>query len=204
MNITIIFIKDEMNTEAKKVEFVPLLDFEDDYEILNEYPFTIRRKSDHYEVSEFINHYGYPTVALCGDNKLKHRLIALQFIPNDDPEHKKEVDHKNKDRTDYHLENLRWCTHSDNNINKVSYGNYLYEYVDELPEDAIKVLEYGKHEFVDYYFADDLFYLYTGINYRIIRMVEDKDGYKCVNLKNTQNKHVRVYYNKFKRLYDLI
>ena len=45
-------------------EFVPLLNFEDDYEILNVYPFTIRRKRDHYEVSEWDRGKGYPCVSL--------------------------------------------------------------------------------------------------------------------------------------------
>ncbi|KAK8881267.1 hypothetical protein M9Y10_004001 [Tritrichomonas musculus] len=48
--------------EAKQAEFVPLLDFEDDYEILNEYPFTIRRKSNSFQPSESLNHDGYPVL----------------------------------------------------------------------------------------------------------------------------------------------
>lgn len=34
----------------------------------------------------------------------KHRLVALQWIDNDDPTTKIEVDHINKDRTDYHID----------------------------------------------------------------------------------------------------
>lgn len=52
-------------TENNTVEFVPLLDH-DDYEILNKYPFTIRRKKDHYEISECDNGEGFLTVSLNG------------------------------------------------------------------------------------------------------------------------------------------
>ena len=47
------------------VEFVPLLNFEDDYEILNQFPFTIRKKSNHYVLTDIIEHVnGYVLVRL--------------------------------------------------------------------------------------------------------------------------------------------
>ena len=63
-------------------KFVPLLGFKDDYEIETKYPFTIRRKRDKYEVSEFDRGDGYPCVKLNGKLYDKRRLIAQQFIPN--------------------------------------------------------------------------------------------------------------------------
>lgn len=194
-------------SEQQIVEFVDLLDHPD-YEILTVFPFTIRRKSNHYEVIEGFDKDGYLRLNLNDSfgNKTykKHILIAKQFIPNDDPEHKNQVDHRNRIRDDNHLENLRWCTSSENCFNSSSKNGVNYEFVKELPEDAMVVETYNNHSFENYYYHDDVFYFWTGLEYRILVACRRKTGSAFVNMRDTNGKKVYVYYAKFKKLYDLI
>ena len=126
------------NDEA---EFEPLKGFENDYEIQTTYPYNIRKKKTGRILKESINkEHGYVDVCLNRKTYSKHILVAKQFIKNDDPEHKTQIDHINRDKTDYHLSNLRYVSSSENCRNRgVSTANTTikYEFVDDIPDDAI-------------------------------------------------------------------
>ena len=49
-----------------------------------------------------------------------HRLLAENYIPN--PENKPSVDHKNRNRKDNRLENLRWATMKEQRHNQGMYS----------------------------------------------------------------------------------
>jgi hypothetical protein len=59
---------------------------------------------------------GYYVLALCTEAKAKsfrlHRLLAIHFLPM--IEGKNFINHKNGIKTDNRLENLEWCTNSEN------------------------------------------------------------------------------------------
>ena len=204
------------SSEGQVVEFVPLLNFENDYEILNDFPFTIRKKANHKVLSESLSH-GYLVCTLNGKQYRKHRLIALQFIPNPDPINNDVIDHINHDRTDNHLYNLRWTTYSDNSINKSSYKGIQAVFIDDIPDDSMivewydtrterRVFDEGKY----YYYFDetnheDVFYAkITDDIYKILHINQNKSGNEWVAMQDINNRKVNVYINKFKQQHDLI
>ena len=52
-----------------------------------------------------------------------HRLIAITFIPN--PENKPEINHINRQPNDNKIENLEWCTRSENVKHFYRTGGYF-------------------------------------------------------------------------------
>ena len=176
-----------------------------DYEILNEYPFTIRKKSNKMVVSESLTRSGYPRVHLNLVDYNKHRIIATQFIPN--PDNLPEVDHINHDTTDYHIENLRWVSKSQNQRNKRTYKGIKHVYIeyDDLPDDLISVDYYNEHEFEDYYYSieTNTFYYDTGINCRVLNTTLTYNGAAFVGAIDINKNKVSLYYKKFKRQHNI-
>lgn len=65
--------------------------------------------------------HGYLAVELNGRSFSIHRLVLESFVPN--TENKTDVNHKNGVKFDNRLENLEWCTHSENAKHSFKIGN---------------------------------------------------------------------------------
>ena len=180
---------------------------DNDYEIFTDFPYQIRKKSNKKIIRESVHKYtGYVICNLNLKMYRKHRIIAQQFIYNDDPETKTFIDHINHIKTDNRIENLRWCSPAENNNNRSTHNKTVNEYFDEINEDSIEVREYSNHKFEDYYYDDqtDAFYFWNGLKFRKLRIFYTKYDKAFVNMKDINNKRVRVFYSAFKKQYDLI
>jgi hypothetical protein len=74
---------------------------------------TFHRHQQAKELS--VKNYGkYSLVSIQDKNRLIHRLVAEAFIPN--PENKPCVNHKDGNKQNNAVENLEWCTYSENEL----------------------------------------------------------------------------------------
>ena len=177
---------------------------DNDYEININYPHQIRKKANGKIISESLSNKGYYHLKLNNIDYTKHRLIALQFIPN--PENLPLIDHKNKIRIDNHIGNLCWCDYSTNNRNKLSNCGIKYNIIsyDDCPDDIIEVNRYNQHEFENYYYSpeNNKFYFDSGIDLRELYInIDKRNGSSYVWMMSVEKKQVKIYFTKFKRLY---
>ena len=177
------------------------------YEINVNYPYAIRNKRTKRIRKESISNSGYATLKINNGQKTigKHVIVAKQWLPN--PNNYTVVDHINHNRLDNRVENLRWTTQSLNCKNKTACNGVTYEFVEELSDNNISIMEYKGHWLDFYYFDEDdnNFYYYNGLNYRKLYRNEDVKSHAIyVNARDRNKKRFRIYLNVFKQEYDLL
>lgn len=86
-----------------------------------------RVKSLHYNQKNYskvlkpqTNRCGYQTVNIGKKVRTIHRLVAIAFIPN--PKELCQVNHKDGNKTNNHVQNLEWCSVSENNLHAYRTG----------------------------------------------------------------------------------
>ena len=79
-------------------------------------------------IKQSVNKYGYKTISLMYNGKKKtyrvNRLVALTFIAN--PDNKQMVDHIDGNKVNNNVNNLRWATNSENQMNNKNTKGYTY------------------------------------------------------------------------------
>lgn len=80
-------------------------------------PFKKKRCSDYLSVNLF---YRDEAGQKRHQMMLVHRLVAFAWVENDDPIHKREINHLDEDKENNEAANLEWCTRKYN----VNYGSH--------------------------------------------------------------------------------
>jgi len=121
----------------------------------------------------------------------KHRLIASTFIPN--PENKPYVNHKNGITTDNNVNNLEWCTQSENMKHAVQNNLIIHKKISE-PHDSNKHNEPNTL----YHYSEPV--LQLELNGNIIKEYPNieiaVENFKNQNIKNTCSEYRKKNYNK--------
>lgn len=77
----------------------------------------VRHKNTQRILKGYLTHDGYQRFTMYDENMNRrdrycHVLVATEFLPN--PNHYKEINHKNFNKLDNSVDNLEWVTHEDN------------------------------------------------------------------------------------------
>ena len=165
-----------------------------DYEIWSEYPYQLKRRADGWIVSECVNSNGYVSCQLNGRHWYKHRIVALQFLPN--PLNLSQVDHINHVKDDNRIANLRWCSASENQRNKSSYKGKPYVFLEQLPPSAVLLESYNDHDlngvFIDR--ARQKLYMFNGVCYRELVPYERR-GHYYYHIYDVEGSHTSLSHN---------
>ena len=155
------------------------------------------------------NHQGYQSYNLKNDfgelkNYMGHRLVALMFIDNDEPETKIYVNHLDGVKSNNDVRNLGWCTAQENNQHANDNGLRTPTYLTELnkvPEDGEVIhnwTTYGKTDLSE----DDVHHVcslmqdgyrvcdvsrMTGFERRLIQHIKDKERQKWSHITSLYN-----------------
>ncbi|NCC88660.1 MAG: hypothetical protein EOM05_12515 [Clostridia bacterium] len=147
---------------------------------------TIRKKSDGYVLKSSYNPWNgnwYRSVILTNGkqriNVRPHRLVAVAFIPN--PHNYPEVNHKDMNKRNNHVDNLEWCTRSMNVIHAVKNKPQMIKGMNNYNQNVRpkKILQYDLNgNFIAKYKNSKTASDYSCVCARNIMQVADQTEYK--------------------------
>jgi len=111
---------------------------------------------------------GYLRIFLRNDDKKQtyriHRLVALHYIDN--PEDKPTVDHKDRDKLNNNVSNLRWATIGEQQRNKKAFSNTGYKYISKNTINGNEYYDVHNKKVFRYYLRTDKWTLDEAVEIR--------------------------------------
>jgi hypothetical protein len=125
--------------------------------------------------------------------------VATAFIGDSNG---RQIDHRDRCKTNNHVSNLRYVSNADNQRNKSSHLGIIYNYVDTLPDDTIIVDKYGNHEFdALFYIPGGEFFVFNGLQYRgLPHLTQAKTGYIYVWTFDNRGCKTQIYLARYRRM----
>ena len=148
-------------------------------------------------LSTFLTEAGYLAIGFMVHRKHKymlvHRLVAEAFIPN--PDNLPQINHKDEDKTNNHVENLEWCTNQYNMV----YGTRLERMIKSKLRPIEQLTLEGEH--VAFYDSIEKCGFNYSTVYRAARHGTQSHGYRWrfVDCKDSQ-RHYRPANSRIEQL----
>lgn len=129
---------------------------------------------------------GYYVLNLKNSTAYIHKLIATQYLEN--TENYTVVDHIDRNRGNNNINNLVWCSVSDNNVNRLYKGVEVHK----LPENSKQLTHYqarNLHTFSNYYYGDN----------KLFRKMRENYYEELIPTTKTQKNKKYLYYSLVSR-----
>lgn len=164
-----------------------VIDFEGTYQVSNfgrvKRIIDSRGNSRETIMYRFIDVIGYPKVLLTTKETGKrkaytvHRLLAKAFILN--PENKPQINHKDSNRANCHIDNLEWVTNSENQLHAFKAGTQVV--LKGQDNGAAKLTEEQAIEIFNSPASKYSLAKKYSITRRIVRLIKEKKRWKHIH-----------------------
>ena len=146
---------------------------------------------------------GYYCCHVCQDGVTKlyycHRFI-YECMNNKVVDDGVEIDHIDRDPANNPIDNLREANRTTNTLNRCTNRE-----VDELPEDAIKIVKYNQHHFNDLHYSPSTNCMYKESEGYLFEIPFRRYGdYFSAHPSNTEGKPVSIYLITLRKSLDLM